>query len=216
MLLHLPSMVWDAYFAQLRHKRNGELEAFKEFVLSAGRGWRDESSKLFFNPLAFLDEPPVRPDVVVRLVVRIDYDKRRIWTEIDFTPRRVRNVPRTLSPRIVWDWVFRRLLATGAHSEIDSLLTNLKYQIAYYTVFGVASGFSPKNIGKAPFSGAISGNRDRLKSQIASHAGITVDELEALPDPDRDHVVNAYSKANTQAFAKRVLDYLRQPDPGQT
>jgi hypothetical protein len=213
MLLHLPSMAWDDYFAQLRHNRDEELQRFKDFVVSAQRGWRDDTTKLFFKLLRFLGAPPARPDAVVRLVVWTDYGKRRNWVEIDVTPRRRRKVPNTLSPRVVWDWVFGVLLDAGADSEIDSLLTNFTYQIAYYNAFGLASDFFPKNVGRAPFSAAMSGNRDRLKSQIAAHAGITVKQLETLPQLDRDQVISAHSKATMQQFASRVLSYLQQPEP---
>jgi hypothetical protein len=62
----------------------------------------------------------------------------------------------------------------------------------------------------------MSGNRDRLKSQIAAHAGITVQQLETLPQLDRDQIINAHSKATMQQFALRLLDYRRQLEPDKS
>ena len=216
LLLQLPGMVWDEYLAYVRGGTQEALEVFRVPLSLLAGSWREDPANLLMGALPFLTAQPDQPSAVTTVLARMDYANQRLWTEGLHEPKIDRDLLFTLYPQVVWDWVFRRLLDAEAHDEIYAVLTNLDYQADYYDTRGVAGDFFLRNLGKAPFFGAMSGNRDRLIGEIAAQAGISVDDFETLPSDERDRIVASYPARPIDELIGEITEFLAKRDSDAT
>jgi hypothetical protein len=165
------------------------LERFNQVLKHALIAGEEEDGPLIcFVPI--LDEAPGDAHVEVVAEVAFLYEKERLGAKTHFKPARAANeTARELALWALWDWVV--LVFDADPNVLDPIWDNLIYQLAYYEHHG-PPGVS--DVGKAPFFGATSGNRDRLAEEIGGFAGLTGEEFLTLPDKERQAIIRRHAK----------------------
>lgn len=128
--------------------------------------------------------------------------KGRLGAITWFHPTRTEPIMVHLGLEAVWAWT-----KASYPNEMQALATNLLYQCEYYDIEDLPG---LRTIGKGPFYGAMSGNRDRLKYEIAAFGGITAEEFDALSRPERDKLNREHAEA-TMPSREDLLRHLDQP-----
>ena len=211
-LLHLPSLVWDEYLGFVRHyPLDAAIGEFRQNI-NAATEWRHNPEALFVDTVPMLEEPPDEAGAATAIVsVRMDYAKQRYRSDTGYYPESAKGLLFALTHDVVWNWVFGSLLGSELDDEIDALLVNMAYQVQWYEINKVKPGFV-RHVGKAPFHGAMSGNRDRLKEEIAAFGGITLEEFENLPDLKRQKLLREHGEATADAFREDMLAHLEREE----
>ena len=106
--------------------------------------------------------------------------------------------PRLAAPKVLqptfyayWDAVMA-LGGEDVEGLAANLLTNLAYQSAYYRDNGL-----PKWLGRAPTYAAARGASDRLADEIGEAVGLTGEQLRALPQAERDRIIEEHTLRNS-------------------
>jgi hypothetical protein len=192
MLMDLPAAAFDEYVAYA-YPPEGVIAQLESFIVAASES--DSPDDLLWEDVEVVFEPPPnrRPAASMTSLLRMEYEKQRLWVKSEYSPKQAREVLMDLGYRVYWDWVVGVVGAERA--ALDSLIVNLAHQCDYYREFRVAQDFFLKDIGKAPFYGAMKGSSDRLRGEIAAAAGLTVEQFDALPDGERQMILKRHTAA---------------------
>lgn len=192
MLMHLPAAAFDEYVAYA-YPPDGVITQLESFILAASGS--DDPDDVLWEDVEITFEPPLgrEPAASLTSLLGMEYEKERLWARSEFAPKQARDILLPLGYRVYWDWVVG--VVEGERAALDSLITNLAHQCDYYREIGVAKDFFLKNIGKAAFYGAMKGSSDRLREEIAASAGLTVEELDGLPEPERQVIMDRHTEA---------------------
>ncbi len=144
---------------------------------------------------AELDPALVTDGTQLRDVEMIVAVTEKLHVNVSFRPRTAITSHLFLTFGVLWSFCVRQLAADGAYDTIESLLDDMRDQLELHQKIGVGM-----HAGKASLLAYQHGAGRRLKHEIATEAGLTAEEFDALSEAERDRVMDAH----TQASIKRA------------
>ncbi len=190
-LLSLPGMVWDEVLLNIGSDKKAVQDSV--FIERLARAKSDPEA-LFMGLVELVDQPDPEwtPDYSAVVNAFLNYPYERQWTETDATTRNDTQLLMAVLS-VCWDSPLRLLFRAGGAAALEPVLVNLQYQLDYYRSEGMPAELN--DLGRAPFFAAASGSRDRLKTEVAEFAGLSVAEWELLPRDEQDVILERHAAA---------------------